>query len=61
MLVLSRRVGESIVIDENIKITVVKAAGNRVKIAIEAPAEVPIKRSELVLTDPGRTEMLKSA
>lgn len=61
MLVLSRRVGESVVIDENITVTVVKSTGNRIKIAIEAPPEVPIKRSELTLRSEEQSSMLRSA
>ena len=47
MLVLSRKAGESIHIDGTIKVTIVRVHGNRVKVGIEAPAEVPIVRSEL--------------
>lgn len=52
MLVLSRKVGEKIVIDDKIVITVIAIAGNRVKIGIEAPSEVGIYRSELVIHMP---------
>ena len=48
MLVLSRRVGEEIIIANDIKIRVVRCAGNRVTIGIEAPAEVSIQRKELL-------------
>tara|TARA_B100000745_G_scaffold86536_1_gene54256 strand:+ start:178 stop:339 length:162 start_codon:yes stop_codon:yes gene_type:complete len=47
MLVLTREVKEGIVIDKNIKVTVVSIIGNRVKLAIEAPDEVNILREEL--------------
>jgi carbon storage regulator len=47
MLVLSRKAGESIQIDGQIKITIVTVSGNRVKVGIEAPEEVQILRSEL--------------
>ncbi len=47
MLVLSRKVGERIIINENIVVTVMKTKGQRVCLAIEAPLEVPIRRSEL--------------
>jgi carbon storage regulator len=47
MLVLSRKIGESIVLDGNIKVTVVKIVGNRVRLGIEAPPEVAIKRTEI--------------
>jgi carbon storage regulator len=48
MLVLSRKPGEKVVIDGNITITVVEFNGGRVKIGIEAPADVAILRGELV-------------
>lgn len=47
MLVLSRKSGESIRIGENVTIEVRRIAGNRVTIAVEAPRDVRILRSEL--------------
>jgi carbon storage regulator len=47
MLVLSRKAGESIHIGRQIKVTIVTINGNRVKVGIDAPEEVPIVRSEL--------------
>ena len=47
MLVLSRKRNESIVIDENIVITVVEVRGDKVRLGIEAPQEIPIHRSEV--------------
>lgn len=47
MLVLSRRVGEKIVIDDRITLIVQRVSGNRVSIGIEAPDEVRIIRGEL--------------
>ena len=47
MLVLSRKRNESIVIDEHIVITVVEVRGDKVRLGIEAPREVPIHRSEV--------------
>ena len=47
MLVLSRKKNESIVIDGNITITVVEVRGDKVRLGIEAPREVPIHRSEI--------------
>jgi carbon storage regulator CsrA len=49
MLVLSRKPGEKIVINNNITITVVGVIGNRVKIGIEAPDQVSILRGELIV------------
>ncbi|MEE3367610.1 MAG: carbon storage regulator CsrA [Planctomycetota bacterium] len=48
MLVLSRKRNESIVIDENIVITVVEVRGDKVRLGIEAPQEIPIHRSEVL-------------
>jgi carbon storage regulator len=47
MLVLSRRCGQRIVVSENIVVTVVSTRGSRVRIGIEAPAEVGIARQEV--------------
>jgi carbon storage regulator len=47
MLVLTREVKDGIVIDKNIKVTVISIIGNRVKLGIEAPDEVNIRREEL--------------
>ncbi|HET6326150.1 MAG TPA: carbon storage regulator CsrA [Planctomycetaceae bacterium] len=47
MLVLSRKKNESIVIDENIVITIVEIRGDKVRLGIEAPKEIPIHRSEV--------------
>ncbi|MBR2894354.1 MAG: carbon storage regulator [Oscillospiraceae bacterium] len=48
MLILQRRTGESVRIGEDIEITVVATEGNKVRLAISAPASVKILRSELV-------------
>jgi carbon storage regulator len=47
MLVLSRKVGERLVIGDDIVVIINKIAGNRVTIAIEAPNDVRIVRGEL--------------
>ncbi len=47
MLVLSRKEGESVMIDGHISVTVIRLAGGRVRLGIEAPKEVSILRSEL--------------
>ncbi len=47
MLVLSRKVGEKLVIDGNITVEVVKIQGNRITLGITAPADVKILRGEL--------------
>ena len=47
MLILARKIGESIKIGDNISIEIISVAGNTVKIGIEAPKEVGILRKEL--------------
>ncbi len=47
MLVLSRKVGEKIVIDNRIVITVARVSGGRVSVGIEAPSGVHVIRGEL--------------
>ncbi len=47
MLVLSRKINESIVINDDIVITVLACEGDRVKIGISAPKDVSIYREEL--------------
>ncbi len=47
MLVLSRKVGERILIGDNIAVTVVRITGGGVRLGIEAPAEMPVVREEL--------------
>jgi len=47
MLVLSRKVGESIFINETIRVTVVQSANGRIRLGIDAPPEVRVLREEL--------------
>lgn len=47
MLVLSRKKNESIVVQDSIVITVVEIRGDKVRLGIEAPKEIPIHRSEV--------------
>lgn len=47
MLVLSRRLNESIVIDKDIIITVIHIGGGKVKLGIEAPQHITVNRSEV--------------
>lgn len=48
MLVLSRRVGESVVIGDDITLTVLEVRGDVVRIGIDAPRSVKVHRSELL-------------
>ena len=47
MLVLSRKLGEKIVIDDQIVVTVVKLEKGQVRLGIEAPREIPVFREEI--------------
>ncbi|MBP9674011.1 MAG: carbon storage regulator CsrA [Bacteriovoracaceae bacterium] len=47
MLVLTRKLGESIAIDDHIKITVVQIKGKQVRLGIQAPKETKIHREEV--------------
>ena len=47
MLVLARKQGQTIVIDDRIKITVLRVKGRTVRLGIEAPDDVLIRRGEL--------------
>jgi len=51
MLVLSRKVGESLIIDGDIKVKILEVRGNRIRIGIEAPPDVNIVRDELLDRD----------
>lgn len=58
MLVMSRKVGERIVIGDNVVVTVVRIAGGMVRIGIEAPSNYMVVRRELLdaqgAVDPAR-------
>ena len=47
MLVLSRKKNESIVINDNITIVVVEVRGDKVRLGIDAPKDVPVHRKEI--------------
>jgi carbon storage regulator len=47
MLVLSRRLGETLIIGDEIKITVLGISGNQVRLGIAAPKEVSVHREEV--------------
>lgn len=48
MLVLSRKVGESVMIGDDIVVTVVRFDNGAVRLGIEAPRELPVARNELI-------------
>ena len=47
MLILSRKLGESLVIDGRILVKIVRVEGDVVKIGIEAPVDIPVHRQEV--------------
>lgn len=49
MLALTRKVGESIVIGDNVEITVISVTGDQIKLGINAPRNVSIHRKEIYL------------
>ena len=49
MLILSRKKGESIIIDGNIEISVAEIEGDKVKLAFSAPKEISILRQEIYI------------
>lgn len=49
MLVLTRRKNESVILNENIEITILEIDGDQVKIGIKAPKEVEILRKEIIV------------
>jgi carbon storage regulator len=54
MLVLARRETERIQLGESIVLTVVRVSGDRVRLGIEAPADVRVLRAELEPRNPSR-------
>lgn len=47
MLLLTRRIGESIMIGDDVKITIAGTAGKQVRIGIEAPRDIDVNREEI--------------
>lgn len=51
MLQLDRQLGETIVINEQVVITIAKISGNQIKLKIEAPRHIDIVREELLMNN----------
>lgn len=47
MLILTRKVGETIVINDDIRVTVLGVKGNQIRIGVEAPSNVAVHREEI--------------
>ena len=48
MLVLTRHVGQSLIINNNITVRIISIDGDNVKVGIEAPKEIPICRDDII-------------
>jgi len=59
MLVLARKVGQSIVISDNIELLVIEVRGDQVRLGIDAPKSIPVHRKELL--EQIRAENVKAA
>jgi carbon storage regulator len=60
MLVLSRKTNQRLIIDNNIVVTILRVAGGTVRIGIEAPVEVAIRRNELPCRATAAAPLLQS-
>jgi len=56
MLVLTRKIGERVIIGDDVVITVLEARNDKVRLGIDAPADVPVYREEIA---PGKEDPSK--
>lgn len=56
MLILTRKVGETIVINDTIRVTVLQVKGGQVRLGIEAPKDVSVHRQEIKERIDSKTE-----
>lgn len=47
MLILTRKVGESLLIGDDVSVTILNIRGNQIKVGIKAPNDVPVHREEI--------------
>lgn len=47
MLILTRRIGETLIIGDGVKLTVLGVKGNQARLGVEAPRDVPVHREEV--------------
>ena len=59
MLILTRRIGEKLVIGENVIVTVLGVKGNQIRVGIDAPRDVQVHREEIFLRILKEREELK--
>ena len=55
MLILTRRVGEILMIGDDIQVMVLGVKGNQVRVGIEVPKDIPVIREELLTRDRNQT------
>ena len=60
MLVLTRQVGQSLIINDNITVTIISINGNNVKVGIEAPKEIIILRDDIINKQRAKKSLQKS-
>lgn len=63
MLILTRKVGETIVIGDDIRVTVLNVSGNQVRIGVEADRATPVHREEVynLIQQSGSTQQKQNA
>ncbi|KEY91293.1 carbon storage regulator [Candidatus Photodesmus blepharus] len=49
MLILSRRIGETLVVGDEVTVTVLEVKGNQVRIGVDAPREISVHRKEIYM------------
>ena len=54
MLILTRRVGESLIIGDDVNVTVLGVKGNQVRLGVNAPKDISVHREGILPADPAR-------